>query len=220
MNIGTNGHRWRSLEETLELFEGVEVVEVPVDWVSGQRHWVHFLNVKEVSNLDGDILEFGTFEGKSITELAELFPDNRVYGFDSWDGLPEAWNCGAFILHEGAFKVDGLPKVPSNVALIRGWFDETVPLWKDMFDAIKVLHVDCDLYSSTRTVLNGLNEKIKKGTIIVFDEYACFENMGGVYTGWEQHEYKACIEWQLVHDREIKPICRTDFGSVVFEVIK
>ena len=216
MYIGTNGHMWRSLEETLELFEGVEVVPVPFP----NQSWAHFNNVKEVSNLDGDILEFGTHEGVSITLLSELFPTDMIYGFDSWEGLPEDWDQGGCVLSKGWFKTDGLPKLPPNVALIRGWYDETVPLWKDKFDVIKVLHIDCDLYSSTKTVLMGLNEKIKKGTIIVFDEYSCFETMKGHYTSWEQHEYKACNEWKIVHDRELKPICRTDHSSVVFEVIK
>lgn len=50
------------------------------------------------------------------------------------------------------------------------------------------IHVDCDLYSSTKTIFHYLNDKIKKDTIIVFDE---FFN----YHGWKEGEYKAFMEF-------------------------
>ena len=48
--------------------------------------------------------------------------------------------------------------------------------------------MDCDLYSSTRDVLNMLTTKITAGTIIAFDEY--FN-----YPGWKNEEFKAFQEW-------------------------
>ena len=35
------------------------------------------------------------------------------------------------------------------------------------------MHIDCDIYSATNTVLNCSKENIKKGTIIIFDEFLC-----------------------------------------------
>lgn len=52
----------------------------------------------------------------------------------------------------------------------------------------RVLHIDCDLYSSTRTVLRLLKDRIKPGCVIVFDEY--FN-----YPGWEDKEFKAFREF-------------------------
>ena len=54
---------------------------------------------------------------------------------------------------------------------------------------ISLLHVDCDLYSSTKTIFDRLNDWIVPGTIIVFDEY--FN-----YSGWELHEFKAFQEFR------------------------
>ena len=73
--------------------------------------------------------------------------------------------------------------------------------------------MDMDTYGATKYTLNKIKPFLTKGSIILFDNFYGFPN-------WQQHEYKACTEWLVVHDREIKPICRTDFGSVVFEVIK
>jgi hypothetical protein len=50
------------------------------------------------------------------------------------------------------------------------------------------LHVDCDLYSSTKTILESLSDRIVAGTVIVFDEYFNYPN-------WRSHEHKAFREF-------------------------
>ena len=50
------------------------------------------------------------------------------------------------------------------------------------------MHIDCDLYSSTQTILAQLRDRIVPGTILVFDEY--FN-----YPGWEVHEHRAFAEF-------------------------
>ena len=46
-----------------------------------------------VANLsDGLYLEFGVRSGSTITHIARQIPDNTVYGFDSFEGLPENWS--------------------------------------------------------------------------------------------------------------------------------
>jgi hypothetical protein len=53
---------------------------------------------------------------------------------------------------------------------------------------IAFMHIDCDLYSSTKTIFDLVDERIQAGTIILFDEY--FN-----YTNWRRHEYKAFQEY-------------------------
>ena len=83
-----------------------------------------------------------------------------------------------------------LPTVAKNVELIKGWFDVTLPKFLEEHneESIKLLHVDCDLYSSTKTVFGNLKDRIVPGTVIVFDE---FFN----YPGWKEGEYKAFMEF-------------------------
>jgi hypothetical protein len=131
------------------------------------------------------ICEFGVYYGKTINHIASL-TDRTVYGFDSFEGLPERWRDG---FGKGHFGVIALPKVRPNVVLIKGWFDKTIPeFMKEHDESIAFLHVDCDLYSSTRRIFELLGSRIQPGCVIVFDEY--FN-----YPGWEEGEYKAFQEF-------------------------
>jgi hypothetical protein len=137
--------------------------------------------------IDGLILEFGVYSGTTINHMASLFPQKMIYGFDSFKGLPEAWRPG---FPKGVFSTPTLPQVPDNVDLIVGWFDRTLPSFLDDHPSqeISLLHVDCDIYSSTQIILAQLKSRIAPGTIIVFDEYYN-------YPGWEMHEFLAFQEY-------------------------
>ena len=142
------------------------------------------LGLKQVGNQGGLYLEFGVFSGNTINHIAGQV-DKPVYGFDSFEGLPERWRDS---LGAGHFKVNALPEVRSNVTLVKGWFDKTLPDYlKTHPGHVAFLHVDCDLYSSTRTIFDCLAPRIRPGTVIVFDEY-----FG--YPGWREGEFKAFQE--------------------------
>jgi hypothetical protein len=138
---------------------------------------------------DGLYLEFGVYKGASINRLAGLRPLVKFYGFDSFEGLPETWTMGAL---KGAFTLHGkLPPVRRNVELVPGFFETTLPPFVAAHRDRKIafMHVDCDLYSSTKTVLFSLRDLITEGTIIVFDEIFNFPN-------WQRTgEYKAFVEF-------------------------
>lgn len=142
---------------------------------------------------DGLYLEFGVNSGHSIRRIA-AFTEKHIYGFDSFEGLPEAWNG----LEVGHFTTDGnLPNVPNNVTLIKGWFDETIPVFKKTnADTVAFVHIDCDLYSSTKTIFDNLKNRFVNGSIIAFDEIF---NYGAAGAGnpylWREHEYKAFCEF-------------------------
>lgn len=137
--------------------------------------------------VDGLVCEFGVYKGHTLKLIAEARKEAPVYGFDSFEGLPETWRAG---FAKGRFKVakDSLPTFSANVRLFPGLFTESIPLMLEEDNRPAVfLHVDCDLYTSTRCVFEALAPRLRPGTVIVFDEYFNFP-------GWEQHEHKALIE--------------------------
>ena len=143
----------------------------------------------EILKLDGSILDLGVYKGWSTRGLASIFPDKLIHGFDSFEGLPEDW---AHVL-KGAFgDVKGLiPELPENIRLYKGWFKDTLPVWFENNNKkpISLLRIDCDIYSSTKTIFDSVGSLVQSGTWIFFDEL-----IG--YRGWENHEYKAFTEFK------------------------
>jgi len=146
----------------------------------------------------GIALEFGVYSGKTLNLIAEQFPF-QTFGFDSFDGLPEFWREG---FDQGTFATSSIPDV-RGATIIVGLFQDTLPGFIGSLDKkISFIHLDADLYSSTKFALSQLNANIKKGCVIVFDE---FMN----YPDFENHEYLAFREWLEEFDRKCKPIAYT-----------
>jgi Macrocin-O-methyltransferase (TylF) len=151
-----------------------------------QRELIDY-SLQEVG-IDGHYLEFGVFTGGTIRYMARRIAPRVIHGFDSFEGFPEEWK--GFGLGQKAFDVKGrLPRVPENVRLHPGLFDASLPVWlAGNPGPIAFIHVDCNIYSSTKTVLDLVAPRVTKGTIILFDEYFNYPN-------WEQHEFKAFQEF-------------------------
>ena len=131
---------------------------------------------------NGMILEFGVASGRTIRVMGGAVPDRVVYGFDSFDGLPEP----CFPLSKGAFKQSELPEVPDNVELVIGMFQDTLGgFLEEHIEKAAFIHMDADLYSSTKYVLFTLGDshRIVPGTVMQFDEY------------WVEGEYRGFHEF-------------------------
>lgn len=141
----------------------------------------------DAAKSDGFICELGVYRGQSLNEIARYYSPNIVHGFDTFSGLPEDWRNG---FSAGAFDVRNENLYfEKNCILHKGLFDETLPYFlKEIRGPAKLIHVDCDLYSSTASALRILAPRIEAGTVIIFDEY--FN-----YPGWQDHEYKAFHEF-------------------------
>lgn len=141
---------------------------------------------------DGLWLEFGVFTGASINRIATWNPQHKVYGFDSFEGLPEHWEGRTdHVMGKGTFNLGGnMPPVLENVELIKGWYQDSVPkFFSEHPEPISFMHIDSDIYSSAKIILNAAVPQIKNGCIIVFDEMV-------EYPGFHLHEWKAW--WEFV----------------------
>lgn len=149
----------------------------------------------------GMVLEFGTATGRTLNQFAHWLPGKTVYGFDGWQGLPEKFNN----LSTGHF-AQKMPEVLFNCRLVQGWFGERPTQDKSgiaEFTAcdfanshkapIALLHLDADLYSSTKTVLDAFVKHIVPGTVILFNEY-------WNHPTWKKHEFKAWQEHVVQHN--------------------
>jgi hypothetical protein len=151
-----------------------------------------------IAPTDGLVLEFGVAVGTTIRTLAGSAPllDRLIYGFDSFEGLPEMWGT-----YPAGFFACDIPEVPNNVELVIGKFEATLESFLAKHrDNVALLHIDCDLYSSAKYVLQQLTLQIVPGTVIVLDEFF-------IVTDQEQRAFN---EWLFMTDRK----CRHEARSV------
>lgn len=145
----------------------------------------------------GTWLEFGVFRGHTINKISSYTAD-KVYGFDSFEGLPGMWEVDEHTkINQGHYSYKSYaeennlnpiyPTVNDNVVLISGLFSETLP---DFISDQKVtfIHIDCDLYSSTKDIFDNITPNIADGCVIVFDELVNYPN-------YKRHELLAFEEW-------------------------
>jgi len=145
-------------------------------------------------SVDGLWMEFGVASGETSKEIIKHLPNKNdvLYGFDWFKGLPEDWVVSENVVHsEGTIfgqKKFGIEPSIDGLKIINGLFEETLPLFCEDEYEIAFVHVDCDLYSSTKTIFDNIKSKLIVGTIIMFDE---FHN----YNNFHLHEYKAWNEF-------------------------
>ena len=164
--------------------------------------------------IEGMIAEFGVKSGNTINQLATkpALRKKTIYGFDSFTGIPEDWG-GTRTLKGQLSNLGKLPKVNKNIKLITGWFKDSLPsfLQEHATEKFALIHIDCDLYSSTKDILDNIKNHVAIGTIIIFDEFFNYPN-------WQNHEYKAFQEFLSESNHKIKYLCYAH-TSVAIKII-
>lgn len=155
-------------------------------WHASPRRFELLLEALEKVTVDGVVLEFGVSHGTTLGLIAD-HTELPVHGFDSFHGLPEQWRG---LIPAGEWSTGGVPpETPPHVEIHTGPFSETLPDFAARNRLpIAFMHVDCDLYSSTKTVFEHLVDLIVPGTIVVFDQFMNFPDS-------EKYEYRAFHEF-------------------------
>ena len=156
----------------------------------GQFFWNAF-KALDYNGIDGDYVEFGSHGGKTFKLASDQIKKRNIkrhmWSFDSFEGLPAnvttadkhpKWQEGTMATDVDAFhricKSNGIPK--NKYTAVPGYYEESLT----KLDAsaapnnIALAYIDCDMYSSTVTVLNFLEPRLKQGMIIAFDDYFCW----------------------------------------------
>jgi O-methyltransferase len=154
-----------------------------------------FAKVKQDGRSDcRDYMEFGLFKGYSFWYAQRVAESNdmksmRFFGFDSFQGLPPLNDIDSTPqnhFYEGQYFCDKSAVVSnleskgvdwSRTHLIEGFFNESlVPEVKNRYEmrTAAIALIDCDLYASTHDVLRFLEDLIEENTILMFDDWNCF----------------------------------------------
>lgn len=175
----------------------------------------------KINYVDGDIYEFGVGSGSSsamifnFIQRFERINLRRFFLFDSFEGLPESsgvdshpqWKKGswAFGMEEirRRFRSQGIQL--SKIFMIPGYFSESLtdPDLKSNFKFNKaaLVHIDCDLYTSTFDALNFMTPFIQSGTLILLDDYFCYggnplKGEAAAFNEWVNNNNFIVTHWQ------------------------
>ncbi len=156
------------------------------------RRAFHALSFNGIS---GDYAEFGSHGATTFAlahgEISRWKAKRKLWAFDSFSGLPDqqseadyhpGWKMGKMATSQADFaelcRKRGIPD--EAYRMVAGYYDDTLAGKADndpdLPSDIALAYIDCDLHSSTRTVLEFLVPRLKHGMIIAFDDYFCFSD--------------------------------------------
>jgi O-methyltransferase len=140
----------------------------------------------ERKRIPGSLVECGVWNGGSAGIMAVAVEDSRdVWLFDSWEGLPEpgeidtsvtgirrekGWDLGSIDNVKRLF-FHKLSVDQSRVHVVKGWFEETLPVHRRKVGAIALLHLDGDWYASIKRCLEELYDQVSPGGYVAIDDY-------------------------------------------------
>lgn len=176
------------------------------NYTSGFYRIDHIYEVmKEFSNqFEGkfSVIEFGVADGYAFTKklyaadylgVSDRF---RFHGFDTFEGLPkidedvdsslvagDGWEEGTYKGREEELQAHCTERY-GNFELHKGLFEDT--LTQEFLDTLEeykpaLIWVDCDLYSSTKSIFERLLPYIPTGCVIYFDDI--YYNYSSRFTG-------------------------------------
>jgi O-methyltransferase len=177
-----------------------------------QFFWAAFTTLT-FNGISGDYAEFGCYGGVTFALAHEQIahPSGQVswqptlarhmWAFDSFSGLPPSsgpdddhplWRPGVFAMDEESFHrvcdANGIPR--DAYTAVPGYYEESLGAAapSDAPNDIALAYIDCDMYSSARSVLEYLRPRLKHGMILAFDDYFCFssERVAGEKLAFEE----------------------------------
>jgi hypothetical protein len=135
-----------------------------------------------VDKLEGSLVECGFGRGKTSNIFTDFMLDGTIqkrsiYLYDSFEGFPAPSKEDDSKRNpkkgEWAIPIEEANKVKKKanvlVEVVKGFFEDTTKDYNG--GPIAVLHIDCDLYQSYKTVLETLYDKVVSGGLVMFDEY-------------------------------------------------
>lgn len=138
--------------------------------------------VEQTVDVDGDVVEFGTFAGGTAAilceGLAEWAPQKHLLLFDSYEGLP-ASPLGVDARWQGAFanvsrkEVERRFEDKGTVHLITG---DILDNLHRVPERLSLVHVDVDTYHAAQKVTEHIWPRLSPGGVVLFDDYGFFPN--------------------------------------------
>jgi len=145
----------------------------------------------------GNFVECGVAGGGSSALLAAVIKTNgspaetRLFCCDSFSGMPApsrhdthagtdadatGWGSGTCAAPESSVQ-DICTRIGAadRIEIIKGYFCDTLPVWKERMAPVAFLHMDGDWYESTRDILLNLYDILSPGAYVQVDDYGYWD---------------------------------------------
>ncbi|MDH4988523.1 TylF/MycF/NovP-related O-methyltransferase [Aminobacter anthyllidis] len=167
---------------------------VESEFLRRREFFAKAFNMLSYNRIGGDYAEFGCGGGATLTmayrESTDVGEGRTFWAFDSFKGLPPIeqsddqhpeWHEGAYAVSEVDYRrrcrLAGVPE--DQLRLVAGYYDNSLTKSDIEYPQdIALAYVDCDLFSSTTTVLQFLRSRLKNGMLLAFDDYFCHTQEG------------------------------------------
>lgn len=183
----------KSHEKTYEILN--EELASSLIFVNKFEFWDYCIN-EVINNKDLNVenklvIEFGVGSGNSINYIANQLNKKKlkIYGFDTFFGNPEIWP-GTDNTVGSSDQYGKIPKnLKFNVEIIKGKIEDTLDSFFEKNDKeIALIHIDVNIFSTSKFILEKIKNKMVPGTVIIFDELVNYPFW------WKNGEYKALRE--------------------------
>ena len=184
--------------ETDEDFMGIYNSIKPYTMLSKKRLYSLYKLARKIceENIPGNFVECGVAAGGSTALLAMVIKKytrmpRLLYAYDSFEGMPEpgihdkhngvaanetGWGQGTCAASENSVKnLIASFSLQNIVITIKGYFENTLPMMRDFTGMISLLHMDGDWYSSTKTILENMYERVVRNGAVQIDDYGFWE---------------------------------------------
>ena len=151
---------------------------------------------------EGAVVECGVWRGGCAAVMATVVEKSKshrkVWLFDSFEGMPQATkddiggdarelSCGAMSgnlapVGKNIASVDEVKALlftklclsEDNISIVKGWFQDTLPLYRTRIGPIALLRIDGDWYESTKVCLECLFDNVVNEGYVIIDDYGFF----------------------------------------------
>jgi len=132
--------------------------------------------INKTKKVKGDIIEFGVWNGNNLLAIKKILDffklNKRIFGFDHFKGMPSKIHDSKRNNFKGDvklikyfikfFKLKKIDLINDDILNIKKYLSK--------FKKLSLIYIDCDIYETTKIILENLSSKLSKGGIIVFDE--------------------------------------------------
>lgn len=155
-------------------------------WYTDERNWYCcYQYLKQTAALEGDVAEFGVFQGGSAYFFAKAMQhfgldEKLLFLYDTFQGIPQS--SALDLVDVNDFSGNSLDRVKSllgnfnNVRFIPGDVTKTFLISGE--GPFSLVHVDCDQFEVTGFLCKQLYPRMVPGGILMFQNYSFGATLG------------------------------------------